>query len=89
MDLSKKITADMKLRVVLHRRPRLCSRADRQHEYMVQCVQSVLSVLDHVRSGLPVHDTQLHIEGNAIENARAPVPGTSQTHALQDMAPVY
>jgi len=56
---------------------------------MVQRVQGVPGVLDHVRSGIPVHDTQFHIEGVAVENARAPVPGTSQANPFENLAPVH
>lgn len=56
---------------------------------MVQRVQSVPGVLDHVRPGLPVHDTQLHIQGFAVEDARAYIPGTSEAHALENLAAVY
>lgn len=56
---------------------------------MVQHVQGVLGVLDHVRFGLSIHDPQLHIPGNAIENARALVPGTSQADPFENLAPVH
>jgi len=45
--------------------------------------------LDHVRSWLPVHDTQLHIEGDAVQDARTPVSGTAQTNPLENLAPVH
>lgn len=56
---------------------------------MVQRVQGVFGVLDHVRFGLFVHDTQLHIPGNAVENARAPVPGTAQAYPFEDLASIH
>lgn len=66
-----------------------CSRTNRQHEHLVQRVQGVPGVLDHVRPGISVHDTQLHIQSDEIENARAPVPGTAQAHSFENLAPVH
>jgi len=56
---------------------------------MVRRVQSVSGVLDYVRSWLPVHDTQLHIESDAVQDARTPVLGTAQANPLENLAPVH
>jgi len=56
---------------------------------MVRCIQGVSGVLDYVRSWLLVHDTQLHIKGDAIQDTGALVPRTAQANPLENLAPVY